>query len=367
MIMGVGIDVHKATSSAYAVYAGKGIEKERHVKFLGEFNKEFRDFDSTPENYERLMAFVRVHECNVLIENSTKAHEVYWIFRNGGINVIVAHSTDLYRITRSHKKTDHHDSAELAGYMRRKLNGEVEFSESFIPSPEWMMKREVCRGALYEKTYLANVKRKIRSHLLLHGIKLRMEYRDITTRTALAEMGTIDDPYLRMLVRFAEDAKKRVFMAENTIRTMFSGDSICGLIDSVVGFSHTAAAYMSSLIVDFERFRSRSEFTASFGVVPRMRSSGASNPNCSTTHRGDELMRKRLIECTRAHIKFAKDSVVTVMYNRLINNGKPKKEALVAAARKLLTVVWSVLKSGEPYSSDPESLKGAREMEDSSE
>jgi len=367
MIIAVGIDVHKKTSSAYSVYAGKGEEKEKHTKFLDEFNKEFRDFDSTPEKYQALMAFVRGHECYVLIENSTKTHEVYWIFRNGGMNVFVAHSTDLHRITKSVKKTDHHDSFELAGYMRRKLNGEAEFSESFIPSPEWMLKREMCRGVLAEKTYLANTKRRIRAHLLLHGITLRREFDDIASRTALAEMDLIKDPYLRMLVRFASDAKNRVSAAEKTIEQMFSGDKTCELIESITGFGHTSAAYMSSLIVDFGRFRSSSEFTASFGVVPRMRSSGESNPNCSTTHRGDDLMRKRLMDCTRAHVKHAKDSVVTSLYNRLVKNGKPKQEALVAASRKLLTVVWSVLKSGVPYSSDPESRKGAREMEKASE
>jgi transposase len=367
MIAAVGIDVHKKTSSAYIVYAGRGEEKDKHTKFLDEFNKEFRDFPSTPERYKAMIAFVRGHECNVLIENSTKAHEVYWILRNGGMNVTAAHSTDLYRITKSVKKTDHHDSVELAGYMRRKLNGEIEFSECFIPSQEWMLKREMCRGVLAEKTYLANTKKRIRSHLLLHGISLRKEYDDITNRMAMAEMNLINDPYLRMLVRFAAAAKDRVSMGERTIEQMFCRDDICGLIDSITGFGHTSAAYMSSLIVDLGRFRTSKEFTASFGVVPRMRSSGESNPNCSTTHRGDDLMRKRLMDCVRAHIRFAKDSVVTMLYNRLVGNGKSKREAQVAASRKLLTVVWSVLRSGRPYSSDPEALKGAREMEGLSE
>jgi transposase len=179
-------------------------------------------------------------------------------------------------------------------------------------------------------------------------------------------MSIINDPCLGMLVRFADDAKKRVSMGEKTIGRMFSGNKTCELIDSVTGFGPTSAAYMSALIVDISRFRSSSEFTASFGVVPKMRSSGESNPSCATTHRGDDLMRKRLMDCTRAHVRFEPDSVVTVMYNRLLKNGKSKREAQVAASRKLLTVVWSVLKSGTPYSSDSNALKNAREMEESS-
>jgi transposase len=357
MKMAIGIDVHKETSTAYAVYAGDSEEKGKQKEYLESFNKEFGRFPSTPEEYKRLMV-VRGHECHILLENSTKTHEVYWILKNGGLSVTVAHSTDLVLITKSIKKTDHHDSVELAGYMRRRLRGEDrEFAVSFIPSPEWMLKREMCRGVLAEKEYLANTKRRMRAHLLLHGISLSREYDNIAANTALIEMSIINDPYLRMLIRFADDAKKRVSMGENTIKRMFNGDKTCELIDSVTGFGHTSAAYMSALIVDVSRFRSRSEFTASFGVVPKMRSSGESNPRCATTHRGDDLMRKRLMDCTRAHIRFEPDSVVTVMYNRLVNNGKSKKEAQVAASRKLLTVVWSVLKSGKPYSSDSKVLK----------
>jgi len=365
MKMAIGIDVHKETSTAYAVYAGDSEEKGKQKEYLDSFNREFGRFPSTPDEYKKLMAFVRGHECHILLENSTKTHEVYWILKNGGLSVTVAHSTDLVLITKSIKKTDHHDSVELAGYMRRRLRGEDrEFAVSFIPSPEWMLKREMCRGVLAEKEYLANTKRRMRAHLLLHGISLSREYDNIAANTALIEMSIINDPYLRMLIRFADDAKKRVSMGENTIKRMFNGDKTCELIDSVTGFGHTSAAYMSALIVDVSRFRSRSEFTASFGVVPKMRSSGESNPRCATTHRGDDLMRKRLMDCTRAHIRFEPDSVVTVMYNRLVNNGKSKKEAQVAASRKLLTVVWSVLKSGKPYSSDSKVLKDAREMEE---
>ena len=366
MIAAIGIDVHKKTSSAYAVYAGKGTEKEKHRTFLDSFNKEFGEFPSTPEMYNEIMRFARGHEYHILLENSTKSHEVYWIFKNGGANVTVAHSTDLYRITKSVKKTDRNDSVELAGYMRRRLHGENEFSESYIPSPEWMLRREMCRGIFAEKEYLADTKRRMRAHILLHGIRLTREYDDITVRNALIEMNRISDPYLRMLVKFATDAMNRVSMGEKTIAQMFFGNKMCELIDSIVGFGTTSAAYMTSLIVDIDRFSSSKEFTASFGVVPKMRSSGESDPNCPTTHRGDDLMRKRLMDCTRSHVRFAKDSVVTAMYHRLVNNGKPKREALVAASRKLLTVVWSVLKSGIPYSSDPDALKGAKEMEEGS-
>lgn len=127
------------------------------------------------------------------------------------------------------------------------------------------------------------------------------------------------------------------------------------------GFGILSAAYFTSLVVDISRFPTSRKFTASFGVVPKMRSSADSNPNCPTTHRGDDLARYLLMFCVLAHVKHQPDSVVSRMYRRLVDRGKPKREALVAAGRKLLTVVFAVLRDGRPYVSDPEALMKARE------
>jgi transposase len=313
---------------------------------------------------ERMVIALRGHEIFILLENSTKTHEVYWILKNFGINVIVAQSADLYRITKSLKKTDRNDSVELAGYMRRRLNGEIEFAECYIPSPEWMTKRELCRGIAAEKAYLAETKQRIRAHLLLHGISLRQEHRNIASRFALAELSSIKDPYLAMQVRFAQDALNRVGMGEKTIQQMFAEEPMFKQIYSITGFGVLSAAYFTSMIVDVNRFPTSKKFTASFGVVPKMRASGESNPRCSTTHRGDDLARYLLMFCTLAHIRHEEDSVVTKMYHRLVNNGKPKREALVAASRKLLTVMFSVLKSGREYTSDQARLMMARRTEE---
>ncbi len=52
------------------------------------------------------------------------------------------------------------------------------------------------------------------------------------------------------------------------------------------------------------------------------------------------------------------------MYRRLVANGKKKREALVAAGRKLLTVVFAVLRDDREYVSDIEELIRSREKED---
>lgn len=365
MKMAVGVDLHSKRSVAYATYVDIGEVPPRHQKFLNDFNREFEDFPSTPKWFAKFAEFVSKHECYVLIENSTKTHDVYWFLTNLGVNVVVAQAQDLFRITKSVKKTDSNDSKELAGYMRRRLNGEIEFAECYMPSPEWMTRREMCRGLSSEKDYLANVKRKIRAHLLLHGIKMKSDYGDITCDKALKELAEFKDPYLMMMIRYATDARKRIDLMEKTVEYMFADMRMYQLIYSIPGFGVISAAYFTSLIIDISRFPDSSRFAASFGVVPKMRSSAESNPNCATTHRGDDLARYLLMFCVLSHVKHAPTSVVSKMYKRLVARGKKKREALVAAGRKLLTVVYAVLRDGREYVADPEELMLARETEES--
>ena len=364
MRMAVGMDLHSKMTTTYAVYADGSDVPPRHQRFLNDFNREFCEFPSTPKWFKKMADYVSKHECHILVENSTKTHDVYWMLTNMGLSVTVAQPQDLYRITKSVKKTDKHDCRELAAYMRRRLNGEYEFSVCYMPTPEWMTRREVCRGLSHEKDYLADTKRRIRAFLLLRGIKLKRDYSDITCNNALKELSQIDDAYLMMQVRVAKDCKDRVNFFERMMVSMFQDLEMYQLIYSIPGFGVLSAAYFTSLIIDIDRYPGSKNFTASFGVVPKMRSSSDSNPRCSTTHRGDELARYLLMFCVLGHVKHQKDSVVTRMYRRLVDNGKPKREAMVAAGRKLLTVVYSVLKNRRPYVSDPEDLLLSREDED---
>ncbi len=344
----------------YAVYAGEGDPRENQVRFLEEFNEKHRTQGSEPEDMAAIAADLRGHEAYVLIENSTKTYETYWVLMNLGVRVVVAQAQDLYRITMSVKKTDKNDSVELAAYMRRYLAGEREFAVCTMPPFEWMMRREVCRVLFAEKRHLGDLKRRVKSHLLLHGIRLSREYRDIFSKKAVAELKATKDPCLLIMVSEAAAIKSRTAEEGQLISQMFGGNRMYGLIMSIPGFGMVSAAYLMSMVMDIDRFPSRKAFAAYFGVVPKMRESADTTHNCATTHRGDAEVRRLLMQAAFVHVNTVEDSVVKRMWNRL----RPRKafrEVQVACARKLLTVVYSVVRSRQPYVEDPDRLSEARE------
>ena len=363
----VGMDLHKKTAVCYAVYAGEGEPNEKKKEFLEDFNRNHRTQGSDPEDMACIAAALRGHDTHILIENSTKTYETYWVLTNLGCNVTVAQAQDLHNITMSVKKTDKNDSIELAAYMRRRLNGEREFAECTMPPKAWMMRREICRAVFSEKLHLADLKRRTKAHMLLHGIKLSREYSDIFSKKAVEELRGTKDPCLLIFVSEARSIKSRTDEEAKLIEQMFDGLEIYHLIKSIPGFGKVSAAYLASLIMDIGRFKTSNEFTAYFGVVPKMRQSAGSSPRCATTHRGDEAARRLLCQAAFVHTNAAENSVVTRMYNRLRGKGVSHKEAQVACARKLLTVVWSVLRSKRPYTDDEGLLERAAEVEEAME
>ena len=364
MKIAIGMDLHAKTAVCFAVFAGEGEPRENHIEFLEEFNRKHRTQGAEPEDMAAIAADLRGHDAYVLIENSTKTFEVYWVLMNLGVKTVVAQAQDLYRITKSTKKTDKNDSVELAGYMRRYLLGEREFAVCTMPPHEWMMKREICRTLFKEKVHLGDLKKRMRAHLLLHGIKLSREYNDIFCKKAIAELRRLDDVCVRMMLNEAIGLKTRTDEEGRFIEHLFEGIRLYELIYSIPGFGKVTAAYLTSMIMDIDRFTDRDSFTSYFGVVPRMRESAETTHNCATTHRGDEEIRRLLAQAAFVHVQHAPDSVVTGLWNRLKKKGKAHREVQIACARKLLTVVWSVAKNDRPYVMDPEEIKAAREEAD---
>lgn len=362
MRIAIGMDLHAKTAVCYAVFAGEGEPREKHVEFLTEFNEKHRTQASGPEDMASLAADLRGHEAYVLIENSTKTFETYWVLTNLGVNVIVAQPQDLYRITKSVKKTDKNDSIELAGYMRRYLHGEREFAVCTMPPKEWMLRREICRTLFKEKAHLGDLKKRCRMHLLLHGIRLSRNYTDIFCNAAVKELLALKDPCILMMVSEAKGIKARNLEEGQLIEHLFNGNRMFELIKTVPGFGTVTSAYLTSMIMDIGRFQNRNSFTAYFGIVPRMRESAETTHNCATTHRGDEEIRRLLMQAAFVHANCVESSVVKGMWDRLKSKGKAHREIQVACARKLLTVVWSVVKNDRPYTEDVESLRRSNEL-----
>ena len=348
-MIAIGMDVHSSKTTAYAVPLDESDLNDCAI--CEDFNRSFKNFYSDRPGYAKVASFLKGIEHCILIENSTKTHEVFWMMADLDLTVLVAHATDLFRITKSVKKTDQHDCFELAHYMRRRLMGESEFATGLIVDCRWMNRRQLCRIYAWESEMLSDTRRQIRSSMLLRGIDLDHVSRDITSVNSLNTLELVADDTLSLLITRARDFKTRIHACQKAIRKEFADDRMFMLLITIPGFGLVTSAYIASMVVDINRFENAKAFSAYFGIVPKQRESGGSSPRCPITRRGDETGRKMLLQATFTHIQNDPDrlSPVSQMYDRLVARGFPHKKALTAAGNKMAKMVFTILKTEEPY------------------
>jgi len=134
-------------------------------------------------------------------------------------------------------------------------------------------------------------------------------------------------------------AKKR---ARKKVEELAAGEDF-ELLKSIKGIGSLTAAALSQKIVDIERFDSADEFKSYFGLYPRRRESGKRKGQMRIAKHGDALVRDLLWNCAKPAA--VRNPACRALYERLREKGKPAPYAWAAVARKLVQIVYGVLKS----------------------
>jgi transposase len=117
---------------------------------------------------------------------------------------------------------------------------------------------------------------------------------------------------------------------------------------TIPGVGPVTANVIVAEVGDFSRFK-RPEHLASFaGLVPRERSSGGKQKLGSITHAGSPYLRYVLIE-TAMRIRDTKDTTSLYAFYTRVKANSGALKARVALARKLLTIIWFMMKHQQEY------------------
>ena len=119
------------------------------------------------------------------------------------------------------------------------------------------------------------------------------------------------------------------------------------LLMTVPGVARQTAVQIMSMIVDIDRFDDAEKLCAYFGMVPRVRDFGGKEHHGRMTKNGDRMMRAIMERVTESHVRNC-DSSITRYYKRKCSEMGTKK-ALITASRKMLSVIFAMLKSGSDF------------------
>ncbi|MDR1690273.1 MAG: IS110 family transposase [Candidatus Methanoplasma sp.] len=332
----IGPDVHKNNTTAAVISPGGKIVKVMDVR-------------SNENGLRTIHEYMEGKEYCVMMESSTYSYKVYRFFESLGIESSVVHARSLKMITDTDKKTDKKDAGSIGRVLRLWKRKEIELSVSFIPTPEQMELKDVCRYREEISRMLGDEVRKIRSHMARNCLHLPAEYSNLSTMKAqryLSDTYSGDTTLQRRSHRYLELLREKEDVSKD-IESRLPNSSDVKLLGGIPGIGKQTAVQIMSMIVDIKRFDDPEKLCAYFGLVPKVMNSGGKVHHGRMTKAGDKMMREIMERVTLSHIQHC-DSSITQYFHRKEKEMGTKK-ALITASRKMLAVIFAVLRDQRPF------------------
>jgi len=119
------------------------------------------------------------------------------------------------------------------------------------------------------------------------------------------------------------------------------------LLETIPGVGKATIMQILSFI-NVENFSSVKQLDAFLGLNPKQRQSGTSvNKRCRISKIGNGNLRKTLYFPAIVATRY--NPIIKAFYDRLKSNGKPAKVIICGAMRKLVHIIYGVLKTGKPF------------------
>ena len=255
--------------------------------------------------------------------------------------IVVVNPRKFQVIRKSVSKTDKNDARALAFFLSKDMLPETRLrSATEAELASLVHTRDVL---VKQRTMLIN---KIHAVHLRHGVKLKKER--LTSRKRLREMSLsqftpLEQVELGALCDQAVNLSEILAHLDREIETAASSLKGFEELSSIKGVGSRSAAILLAGIGNVDDFDSADKLAAYFGIVPRVSQSNDTDNRGRITKRGDKLVRTTLVQCTLIAKRYS--GYLYAFYER-IKARRGSGKAIIATARKLLSIIYHTLKNG---------------------
>lgn len=331
----VGMDLHKKTSSFCVM------EKDGNV--LVE-----KTLATTPEEIQKfIISLGKKNSINLVMEPLSQWYFYADFIESMGINVKLAHPLKVKAIAFAKVKTDKIDAKMLAHLLRSDLIPEAYHAPKRVR--EW---KELARARMSLVNLRTQVKNKI--HAILFRNALVYPRKVLFTKKGRVWLESLDlsavfKTNLSVNLVTLDSLTEQIHVLEKKIKETASENKEMVLLKTIPGIDSLTAITIMSEIGDIKRFPNERKLHSYAGLVPRVRSSGGSTIRGHISKEGSSFLRYIMVQVAQ-HQRILKNSVgLKWFFERMLLKNKNSKTAVVATARKLLTVVFKVLSEGRPF------------------
>jgi transposase len=291
----------------------------------------------------------------VVMETCDTAGWVHDIAVALGLSVAIANpSNEAWRWTKVKRKTDRDDALKLARMADR-----CELPTVHMPSPQQRQRRRLVhhrRVLVQRRTQIKNQVRSIYSQqglLLPRGTKCwtSIGLKQIRTEARSLSRCSVDELWrgrLQVELQLMAALNKQIALVDRKLDALADADPRAQLLQSVRGVGPRLAEAVVVHLDDPHRFKSAAQVASYAGLVPKQFDSGTMKRAGRITRRGPALLRGLLVEV--AWIVYRLNPWAKAFVDRVSRGMKSRKRiAIVALARKLLVMLWAMLRDGTPW------------------
>jgi transposase len=312
---------------------------------------------TTPSGIEQALERYAAKGLRVAVEAGGHTAWIHDVLVELGAKVHVVHPVKVKWIAESKKKTDRVDAELLAHLLR--IGG--------LPQPVHMPGRRSreLRALLGARRQLVRTRTKLINVVrgLLRQQRVTVRTRGLTAAPAWRELSTAAlSPALREIVTAYGATVAATTTAlkalDGELATRARGDGRVTQLQSIPGVGQVSAQTLIATVDRIERFPTAKKLVAYSGLVPSVRASGDRVVYGRITKQGRSEIRAVWVQA--AHSVLAVRDVAARPLQRWcerVARRRGKKTALVALARKLLTIAFHLLREGTTY--DPRRVRCA--------
>jgi transposase len=262
-------------------------------------------------------------------------NEVKWIAESGG------------------KKTDKVDARKLAELAR----GDLLPRKVHLVEGKTREMRELVSARTHLMRERVNLINTLRGYLMQEGVRLSEKFFGQDDWEEQLAGKKVSAPLRAIVAAFRKSIEAlREAESEITERLTKIKDERTELLETIPAIGKLSSRTLASAIDEAKRFDNR-KAVANYGALsPTVYQSGDEVQLGRINRNGRQEVRRVMLQCahTLSRMKSPASKPLRDFYERL-ERKRGKKKAVVALARKLLTVAYGVLKSGKAY--DPRKLE----------
>jgi transposase len=319
----IGVDLHTNSLTVCFLEAGK---EERFATYSVSELETFR---------KELTA-----EDKLAVEATGNSNYFYDQFVGYVKEIIVVAPGQFNVIRQSVNKTDKNDARALAFFLSKEMLPRARIKQkahreiaSLVETRDRLVKL---------RTVLLN---KIHGLLNAQGIKLKKE--SLSSRKGLHralnyKLDTVAQVEIEIIVEQVDQLNKSIERLDSVVKEQVKKLEGYENIISIKGIGEKSAAVLLSVIGDVNEFINENKLAAYFGLVPRISNSNATERSGRITKRGSKIGRTTLVQCALIAKKYS--DYLKNFYER-IRAKRGGQKAIIATAKKLLSVIYHTLKN----------------------